>query len=190
MTGPSADTLNARLAGLWAASDPDRARGAVARIGATALRATALTNLARASYSTNAPLAFEALRQGGSGSQHLHLPSLYVQLRLYGDTARAEQTYEMLKTGTDRMIARLGWAEVMRRTGRWPEAYQLAFEALAEWDPSSGPIVSHFLVFVRLGVYDELIAWARARETADARAVALASVVRSVAFFRPRRTIH
>lgn len=184
--GRPADQVNAILAGLWAVPEPERAWEAVARIDGDTLRRAALTALAGASYPTDAPMAYEAVRRGGGG---IPLRSLWVQSRLYGDTTRAEEVFGMMD-GPDRMLARLRWAESIRVSGRWSEAYRLAFEALEEWDPAAEPrplLLGGFYLFARLGVYDELVAWARGRATPDARASALASVVGGILMYRPPR---
>lgn len=186
MSGRPADRVNAVLAGLWAVPEPDRAWEAVGRIHGDTLRLAALTSLARAVYPTDARMAYEAVRRGGGGIQ---LQSLWVQSRLYGDTARAEEVYDMMD-GAERMLARLRWAENIRASGRWSEAYRLAFEALEEWNPAADPrplMPGGFYVFARLGVYDELVTWARERATPDARASALASVVGGIIMYRPPR---
>lgn len=187
MPGASGDRLNARLAGLWAVQNPDRARQAIARMESRDLRIEALRNLAGAAHLTDLPLAIEALRRGGPASRGLDLGSLYADALRWRDSARAREIFQLLPDGAERMHARLLWAGIVRGAGRWAEAHRLAFEALEEWDPVAEPrpvAFGLFRVFAALGVYDELIAWARDWETADGRASALAAIVGSVGSYR------
>lgn len=186
MRGPASDTLNSRLSFLWI-PELARADSALARITDEAMRNDALSRMARTVAATDARFAYEAVRRGAKG---VSLPGLYVEFRTYGQPARAEEVYALMDTGDERMEAKLAWADVVLRTGRWREAHDLAFEALEEWDTTTEPrglAPALFSVFMRLGTFEQLVAWARARNTADARAWALVSIVGGVAFYRPPR---
>lgn len=186
MRGPASDTLNARLAFLWI-PDLGRADAALARITDETVRDDARSRLARAVAATDARFAYETVRGGAKG---ISLPGLYVEFRTYGQPARADEVYALMDRGDERMEAKLAWANVLLETGRWREAHDLAFEALEEWDPAAEPrdlSPALFSVFMRLGVFERLVAWARARDTAAARASALASIVGGVVFYRPPR---
>lgn len=177
--GPSADSLNAHLAGLWAGRNLQRAWTAVERIESPEARIRGLQALGLSAYRWNRPAALEALSMAGSaGAVRLEPDFLYFMS--WGKTARANEVIALMNDTWSRTRARLAWAELVLRNGRWEEARRLAIAALDEWDPSAEPLVGsrgQFNLFARMDTYADVIAWARARPDRDDRAAALAAAI-------------
>lgn len=178
-SGPTADSLNAHLAALWAGRELDRAREALERIETPEARSRGLDGFARSAYTWDREAAIQAWREHGP-AQSTPLQQDYLRFMQWGDTARAEETIALIARGFSRTRARLEWARRVRDSGRWREARRLAVAALDEWDPSADPLVGSrglLSLFYSMGVESDLVEWARARPDADDRAAALAAII-------------
>ncbi|MGH7571897.1 MAG: carboxypeptidase-like regulatory domain-containing protein [Gemmatimonadota bacterium] len=180
--GPVTDSLNSRLAGLWAPVDPERAWKAIERIESQASRSDGLAMIAIATYDTDFDLAFAALLERGSAeSTGIYLRDTYLDFKSRGDEDHARQILALVPAGTESMRMKLDWAERLKREDRTVEALRLALEALKDWDPEQmRGWKGQFGLFFRLGAVEELIGWARDLEDPDDRAAALAAIVGSV----------
>lgn len=178
-SGPTADSLNAHMAALWAGRDLGRARAALERIESPEARSRGLAGFAQSAYTWNREAAIQAWREHGP-AQSTPLQQDYLRFMQWGDTLRAEETIALIARGFSRTRARLEWADRVRDSGRWREARRLAVAALDEWDPSADPLDGSrglLSLFHSMGAESDLIAWARSRPNADDRAAALAAVI-------------
>jgi hypothetical protein len=124
-------------------------------------------------------VALDALRERGS-SDGVDTRHYFAHFMARGDTARAEEVLALDPDSRSRMEMRLVWAEAVSRVGRWSDARTHALRALEAWDPVQDRMLTSrggFNAFRQLGLWEEVIAWARSRRDPAQRAAALAAVV-------------
>lgn len=177
--GSAADSLNVDLAGLWAGRDIGRARAAVERTVAASAKERALGELAARAYDWNREAALEAYADAGGSARH-GLKQDFVHYMRWGETQRAEEVMDLMPSGDARLDARLEWAQLTWSVGRRAEGRELAVRALDAWEPSARQLTRSRRTLDRfrgIGVLDDVIAWARARQDPDERAAALVTVI-------------
>jgi hypothetical protein len=174
--GRTADSLNVRLAALWAGRDLARARTALDRIESPDARSLGLNGYAMAAHRWDRKTALEAFREVGKAGT-VWLEGDFLHFMSWADTARAEEVLLLMGSGWVRMSARLEWAKRVRNSGRWQDARHLAQAALDEWDPSAEPMIGSRGYFWEPATYAEVIEWARSLRDPDDRAAALAALI-------------
>lgn len=179
--GPLADSIGSILVRFHAVRRTPEAFAAAERIGLPELRRAAYADLGQALVPVNVPAAWRALRAAGKGyANDGALSTLFELFNQFGDTAAAAEAAELISDSGVRVWAELAWADRIAVAGLRDRARELAFAALDRWKPAESPMmlmsIGQFAVFHRLGLYEELIAWARARPDQDDRAAALLAV--------------
>jgi hypothetical protein len=175
-----ADQLRSFVAIHTVTRNPTSAFAVLERIHSDSLRSAAWAIVAARLVDVNVPAARRALALANDHHRRAEAAvRLYPLLLTLGDSAAAQQVLGLVEPW-QALGAEMERAGGLLLRGQHSDARDVAIASLRYWVPSQHTFVSNynaFRIFRQVGAVEELIAWTRARQRAEDRAIAIAAVL-------------